>query len=69
MLVDINNMELLLLLYSYMLYNRTHKLLTSNVVNTIFSIEPKYRSQSTCVCCRNAKIFVADIERTISGTC
>lgn len=32
-------------------------------------MDPKYRSQSIWVCCRNANIFVAGIERTISGTC
>lgn len=43
-------------------------IITSNVVNTIFSMDPKYRSHSICVCCRSAKILVADIDRTISGT-
>lgn len=42
--------------------------LTSRVVNTIFSIDEKYRSQSICVCCRSAKTLVALTDRTMSGT-
>lgn len=50
--------------YYYILLLR----LTSNAVNTIFSIDPKYRSQRTWVCWRKAKIRSNEIERTTSGT-
>ena len=41
--------------------------ITSNTVNTIFSIDEKYRSQRNCVCCRNLRICTLDTDRTISG--
>lgn len=42
---------------------------TSIVVKTIFSMDEKYCSHSSCVCCRKASTRSGGTERTSSGTC
>lgn len=48
---------------------RTINLITSNTVNTIFSMDEKYLSHKNCVCCRNLRICTLDTDRSISGIC
>lgn len=55
--------------WKYPQMNKLMTKLTSNTVNTIFSMDEKYLSHKNCVCCRNLRICTLETDRTISGIC